>query len=164
MSGRTLMPSGGNDVVMTPPELAKTIINHFNPTGFVLDPCRGSGAFYENYPTENKDFCEISEGLDFFNYTKKVDWIISNFPWSQMRNFLNHSMDISDNVVSLALVNSIFMVARLKDIKEKNFGIKEILLLKTPPKPWPQAGLQLGAIHLQKNYKGDIKLSNFYDN
>ena len=37
------------DIVMTPVYLAKNIIEHFEPTGLILDPCRGEGAFYDNY-------------------------------------------------------------------------------------------------------------------
>ena len=43
------------DIVMTPEYLAKEIINHFNPTGKILDPSRGEGVFYDNYDTDNKD-------------------------------------------------------------------------------------------------------------
>ena len=41
------------DIVMTPVYLAKNIIEHFEPTGLILDPCRGEGAFYDNYNTDN---------------------------------------------------------------------------------------------------------------
>lgn len=159
-----LIPNNGNDKIYTPLYLSKFIIDYFNPKGLILDPCLGDGSFYNQYPvTESKDWCEIDKGKDFFSYSEKVDWVVSNFPWSKMRHFLLHSMEISDNIVSLSLVNAIFMKARLRDIKKMNFGIKEILLLETPPKPWPQAGLQLGAIHLQKGYKKNkIKFSGFY--
>ena len=40
---RPLAPKGGNDRVYTPPWLAAQIISHFNPTGRILEPCRGSG-------------------------------------------------------------------------------------------------------------------------
>ena len=62
------------DIVMTPVYLAKNIIEHFEPTGLILDPCRGEGAFYDNYNTDNKDWCELGEGNDFLEYNKKVDW------------------------------------------------------------------------------------------
>ena len=37
------------DIVMTPEYLAKDIIEHYKPQGLILDPCRGTGAFYDNY-------------------------------------------------------------------------------------------------------------------
>lgn len=52
------------------------------------------------------------------------------------------------------------MKARLRDMQEKSFGIKEILHIKdTPPKPWPQAGIALGAVHIKRDWAGDIKFS-----
>lgn len=43
---------------------------------------------------------------------------------------------------------------------DENFGIKEILFVPTPPKPWPQAGFALGAVHIQRGAKEDsIKFS-----
>jgi len=33
------------DIVMTPEYLAKDIIQHYEPKGLILDPCRGTGAF-----------------------------------------------------------------------------------------------------------------------
>ena len=50
------------DIVMTPEYLAKDIIRHFNPTGIILDPSRGTGAFYDNFPNDTKDWCEFGEG------------------------------------------------------------------------------------------------------
>ena len=38
------------DIVMTPEWLAKEIIEHFKPSGVILDPCRGEGVFYSNFP------------------------------------------------------------------------------------------------------------------
>lgn len=90
---------------MTPEWLAIDIINHFSPKGFMLDPCRGEGAFFNNYETDHKDWCELSEGKDFFLYTKKVDWIITNPPWSKMQKFLAHAMEISNNIVFLTTIN-----------------------------------------------------------
>ena len=43
------------DIVMTPEWLAIEIIDHFSPSGIILDPCRGEGAFYDNFNTETKE-------------------------------------------------------------------------------------------------------------
>ncbi len=153
---RPLAPKGGNDKIYTPPWLAKVIIDHFNPVGRILEPCKGSGAFTDILQC---DWCEIDEGLDFFTAEGRYDWIVTNPPWSKFRAFLNKSMEIADNIVFLSLVNAFWMKARLRDVKQNGFAIKEILLVKTPEKPWPQTGFALGATHIQRGYKGDIKLS-----
>jgi len=151
-----------NDVVMTPDKLAYEIIQNFLPTsvlltGKMLEPCCGNGAFLK-YMT-GADWCEINKDRDFFDYDKKVDWIITNPPWSKIRPFLQHSMEVADNIVFLVTVNHLWTKARIRDIKEAGFGIKEIMLVDMP-KEFPQSGFQLGAIHLQRDWKGDIKFND----
>lgn len=135
------------DIVMTPFPLAKEILNHFKPVGKILDPCKGTGAFTID------EWCEISEGRDFFDYGDKVDWIITNPPWSKFKDFLTHSMSLSENIVFLAPINHFITKARLRIIKQEGFGIKEFMLIDTP-KEWPQSGFQIVAGYLKKNYEG----------
>src|SRR5687768_12839809 len=85
------------DVVYTPDQVSKHIIDYLKPEGICLDPCRGDGAFYKFLP-DGSDYCEIAEGKDFFDYNKQTDWIIGNPPYSNFKDFLQHSFDISDNV------------------------------------------------------------------
>ena len=54
----------------------------------VLDPCRGDGAFYNNFPSNvKKDWCEINEGRDFFDYDEKCDTIMTNAPFVPRKLF-----------------------------------------------------------------------------
>lgn len=142
-----------DDVVMTPEYLAKKLVKHFKPRGKGLEPCKGSGNILKYL--KHADWCEITEGKDFFNYNEKVDYVFTNPPWSKIKDFLQHSMKISNNVYFLMTINHLWTKARLKLIKENNFGIKEILIFDTP-KEFPQSGFQVGMIHLKRNYKGNI--------
>lgn len=173
-----LCPRNGNDRVYTPPALARAIVKHFDPRpGLLLDPCAGpvdKQPFFEAMQAHipyNEDFSEaqwfeIDEGRDFLldetiEYCEwHYDWIITNPPWSQLRAFLKRSMEVSDNVVFLCLVNAFFMKARQQDMKDAGFGMKEILFVPTPPKPWPQTGFSLGAVHIQRGWTGDCKMTN----
>jgi hypothetical protein len=165
---RSIIPKGGNDRVYTPLSLTRDIVSYFNPYGVVMEPCKGSGNFVkslEEKAQESKqihviDWCEIDEGIDFLEYDKKVNWIITNPPFSQFRVFLQKSLAVSDNVVFLSLVNAFFFKARFRDIKEAGFGFKEIIFIDTPPPPWPQFGIQMGVVHLQKNFTGDTKFTH----
>lgn len=154
---------------MTPELLASQIVSHFSPTGRVLEPCRGDGAFSDAFCLQPEvteiDWCEISQGRDFLNHDfneKHFDWVITNPPFSQFRAFLKRSMQISDNIVFLSLVNAWFMKARLRDINESGFGFKEIAFAKTPSKEtgWPQFGMQLGATHIRRGYFGSVAFSS----
>jgi len=161
---RPLAPKGGNDKVYTPPALAKAIVDHFMPWGDCFDPCRGKGAFTDAMQAHSSvvDWCEIDDGRDFRDFgpiEKNYNFTVTNPPWSQLRPFLKKSMAISNNVVFLCLVNAFFMKARQRDMKEAGFGMKEILFVPTPPKPWPQTGFSLGAVHIQRGWTGDCKMT-----
>ena len=78
-----------DDVVMTPEDLAIKLINHFNPQGKGLEPCRGTGNIWRHL--NDADWCEITENKDFFDYNNHIDYIFTNPPWSQVRKFLIHS-------------------------------------------------------------------------
>ena len=89
-----------NDLVNTEPKLARRLIDHFRPTGRILDPCRGNGAFYDNFP-EPCYWCEIRDGRDFLACNEPFDWIMTNPPWSTKlyRAISRHAFEIADNVV-----------------------------------------------------------------
>jgi len=149
-----------NDVVQTPPALAQRLVEHFKPTGRMLEPCKGEGNFLRLMPGAAR--CEISEGRDFLPWIERVDWIITNPPWSQIRRFLQQAMAVSDHVVFLLTINHIWTKARIRDIRAAGFGIAEIVLVDMPPS-FPPSGFQLGAVHVARNWQGPITLTDFTD-
>jgi len=140
---------------MTPVYLCKQIVEHFNPQGTILEPCSGTGNFLK---VMSADWCEIDGGKDFLTQQGHWDWIITNPPYSQYRLFLNKSMELADNIVYLQLINATFFKARLRDLKNNGFGIKEIWCIETP-KEFPQFGFQMGCVHYRRNWTGDIKFT-----
>jgi hypothetical protein len=158
-----LNPQGGNDKVYTPDDLALRIVKHFSIKGKVLEPCSGNGSFLRAFVTVGLIdicHCEIDEGTDFFDFQQKVDWIVTNPPWSLMRRFLWHSYEIADDIVFFMPINhAIGLKARIRDMRIAGFGIKEVCLIDTP-KEFPQSGFQLAAIHFQRNWIGSITISD----
>jgi len=135
---------------MTPDYLAKQIVDHFNPMGKCLEPCRGTGNIYNVLP--EADWCEINEGRDFFEYDKHVDWIITNPPFKGVRDWFDKATDLADNIVFLVLMHHIMDWKTKKLCESKGFGMKEIVFVKTPKKAgFP--GFQLGCVHYQMGYK-----------
>ena len=144
------------DLVMTPPELAAVVTGHFagRMSGTVLDPARGQGAFHDRFPAcLDRHWCEITEGRDFLDWHEPVDWVMSNPPWSRLRDFSRHAMRIAPNIVWLAPLTNLTTKARLRDLDEAGFGIAELVLIDTP-KGWPQSGFQLVAAWLRKGHSG----------
>lgn len=75
-----------NDITFhyTPEELAKKLIGlvALDEGDTLLEPFKGKGAFYNNFPTgHDKQWCEIDEGRDFFTYDQQCDVIITNPPF-----------------------------------------------------------------------------------
>ena len=145
-----------DDVVMTPTELAGKLVKHFNPQGKGLEPCCGTGNILKFL--DNADWCEISKGKDFFEYNSKVDYIFTNPPFSQIRKFLQHSMELADNIYFICTINHLWTKARLRDIESAGFGVKEICIFDTP-KNFPQTGFQLGMFYIQRGWNGDIRFN-----
>lgn len=146
-----------NDDVQTPVHLAGRIVRHFNPKGKILEPCCGQGNFLRHLPGAFSS--EIKQGTNFFDWRERVDWIITNPPWSQIRAFLRHAMVIADDIVFLMTVNHVWTKARIRDIYEYGHTIKEICLVEMP-ESFPQSGFQLGAIHIGRGSIGPIQFSD----
>jgi len=163
---KQLIPSKNDpdkDRIYTPDPLALAIVEHFQPKGTVLDPCSGGGAFlraFDNFSGANNVSpygLELDNGQNFledditaYKVPSHVNWLITNFPWSKFRPFLKRGMVVADNIVSLSTINHILALrARLRDIKEAGFFIREVRYCETP-KSWSQSGFQVGAILLTK--------------
>ena len=93
------------DLVMTPAPLAAAVIAHFTEqiAGSILDPARGQGAFFDQFPSRlQRCWCEVTEGRDFLKWDESADWIATNPPWSRLRDFTRHAMTLAQNIVWLA--------------------------------------------------------------
>jgi len=154
---RSMVTKSGNDCIQTPLYLCKEIVEHYKPTGKICEPFKGEGNFLKFLP--NADWYEIKEGKDFLNCSKHYDWIITNPPYSIYRPMLIKCLECAENIVFLCFVNATFMRRRIAEIYNRGFYIKEILLLPTPPKPWPQSGFQVGCVYFTKG-KGLTNIIN----
>ncbi len=144
------------DLVFTPDKIAEFMVNYFNPKGAKLEPCKGKGVFLKYMP--DAEWCEIEEGRDFFNYNKKVDWIITNPPYSIYDKFLDHCFHISANVVFLVPLNKVMNnYTRIKKYYQYG-GIVEILVTTGSKLGFP-FGFPCCIIHFKKGYKGDLKFN-----
>lgn len=125
-----------NSVVYTDPLFSKKIIDYFSPqykkNDIFLDPCKGDGSFYNNYPKDYlKDYCEIQENKDFFKYDKFSNWIITNPSWEGKvyAPFANRCFQLSNNVIFLVkLFGAIGTTRRLRDALTNNHKLKEIII------------------------------------
>ena len=130
-TGRNLKINA-NDIIYTPKPVALIMIKlcKIKNGSKVLDPSKGGGVFYDNLPTNCiKDYCEITENKDFFDYNDNVDLIIGNPPYSLWDKWIEHTMKITNKFCYiLGCFN--FTDARVRKILNNGFGITKIHLLK----------------------------------
>lgn len=146
-----------SDTVMTPPLVAQYVVSHFAPIGTILEPARGNGAFYNAFGSMKKDWCEITDGRDFFSYHEKVDWIITNPPYSIYDAFLKHCFEVADNVVLLVPIAKAFKSMKIENMVDEYGGLKEILLIGSGTKCGFAFGFPTGCLYYQRGYRGNIK-------
>lgn len=151
-----------NDVVHTPLWAAKDMVDHFEPRGKLLDPCRGLGVFYDLLrPRGQADWCEIAEGRDFFSYAGHVDWVVGNPPYSVTRPWFRHSYEIADNLLYLVPLRNIFSgYGFVKEIHEFG-GIAEIRVYGTGSRLNFPMGNAIGALHIKRRYQGSTAFTFF---
>jgi hypothetical protein len=150
-----------SDFCLTPDVIAADIVRHFAPTGCMLDPCKGEGAFLRHMP--GSEWCEIREGRDFFEWNRPVDWIVSNPPYSCFRKWLRHSRQIAENIVYLVPV---FKATNSCQIWKDSLSwgeVREMRIYINSGIPW-QRGRPLCATHWQKGYHGAMDVSYYKPN
>lgn len=142
-----------SDIHFTDRRVSQKIIKHYSPSGTILEPFKGDGSFYDYLP-ENSYWCEIELGVDFFDWNKKVDWVVTNPPFSNLTDVMGHLFSFAENVVLLVPISKIYSSwPRMKLIKEYG-GIKEELVLGTGRDIGFNIGFPFAAIHFKKGYRG----------
>lgn len=145
-----------NDVVFTPDWLAKQICEMFDIKGKVLEPCKGEGAFLKYLP-ENTDWCEIADGKNYYDYNEKVDWIVTNPPYSDYNRFLEHSFALADNIVLLVPVAKMFKSMGTLQAIYNYGGFVEIHTVPSSMAGFP-FGFPSAVYYLKRDYKGETKI------
>lgn len=142
-----------SDVHFTDRELAKKIVEFFKPELPCLEPCVGDGAFLDALPP-GSEWCEIRDGIDFFDYDKKVKWIVTNPPFGGLTRWMEKSFSVADNVVFLMPLSKLYSSVPRMDLLREYGGVKTILYLGSGRGIGFDIGFPFGAIHFVKDYKG----------
>lgn len=146
-----------DDIILTPLDVARDVVNHFKPSGRILDPCRGTGAFADQMP--GCEWCEIRDGKDFYDWREPVDWIVSNPPYSVFADFLRHSLNVAENIVYLIPVNKIFNSEKMMREIWTWGGVPEIYTVAGGGALGFPIGFAIGAIHFRRGYRGETRVT-----
>lgn len=149
------------DVVYTPDWVAKDMLDHFRPSGVVLDPCRGKGAFHDLLEAD-APWCEITDGRDFFQWSQRADWVIGNPPYSLTRKWFKHSYSVADHLLYLIPLRNLFSgYGFVREVYEFG-GIAGMRLYGTGGRLGFPMGNAVGAVHIARGHTGPADVS-FYD-
>lgn len=146
-----------NDLVDTPDNIARFMVSQFPLTGTILEPCRGNDAIYKYLPA-GSDWCEIRRGRDFFNYQTKVDWIISNPPYSNFENFMDHAFEVAENVVFLIPIAKVVSSWRRMYKVSQYGGLKSLFVIPSRRVGLP-FGFPSGIHHFKRGYNEGTKIT-----
>jgi len=152
------IPLDPGDVVYTPDWVARDMADFFKPTGRILEPCKGAGVFMKYLPPES-EWCEITEGRDFFAWNESVDWCFGNPPYRKMVSWVRHAMSFSDNVCYLMPLDKPFISMSFISALEKWGKILHMRAYGTGTSLGFPIGFAVGAIHYKKHYHGPMYTS-----
>lgn len=112
-----------------------------------LEPCKGTGAIYNRINCVQRYYAEISEGIDYLSYKPptKIDFIVTNPPFSLALDFLVKSLGEADLVVYLLRLNFLGSITR-HDFWKSNQPTHLYALSKRPCFVWVCKGHK-GAPH-----------------
>ena len=111
---RTSLPRNAYDFYPTPEWCYENLPIDWSLFKTAHEPCKGDGrilSFLENKGIETS-WTEIQEGKDYFEWSGKVDLILTNPPFSIAKEFIEHSMMCSTTVIMLLRINFLGSQAR----------------------------------------------------
>lgn len=149
------------DKVFTPAGLARQLIaaTPFKEGQTLLDPAKGHGAFYDNFPLENlTSWAEIGEKKDFFHVQTKYDWLITNPPFSNLKKWLLHSCLISQAGFAYIIPLHGLTEHRVRACAELGFNITSLTVIKNPTK-W-ELGFAMAWVVWEKTPEKNIGVLN----
>ena len=146
------------DRVWTPEWVVSDIVRFLQPTGIVLEPFRGGGAFTRQFPEWL--WCEIDDGRDFFDWDQPVDWIVSNPPYSKLRPVWMHAATVSANIAFLIpFRNWVSGYGFIRATMEYG-NPKDIRLYGTGSRCGFPMGNAIVAVHWARGYRGQTRWSD----
>ena len=103
------------DFYPTPPWCYENLDIDWSTFSSAHEPCRGDGRiqfFLEEEQGLPCTYSEIMEDKDFFEHTESTDLILSNPPFSIAKEFIDHSLKLSNTCIMLLRINYLGSIGR----------------------------------------------------
>jgi len=141
------------DVFITPLKLSKLHIDFIdtNENDIWLDPCKNNGSYYNQIPTDKKEWCEILEGKDFFKYKGNPTIIVQNPPYSLLNDWIKKNIELNPRVISLLIGIGNLTTRRIEWLENAGYGLTKMKILKV----WKWFGMSV-IVNFEKDKKSII--------
>lgn len=108
------------DRIYTPESVAKQLIAKIPAEIYDswCDPCLGTGAFYNNFPSDKKVWYEIDRGMDFLEASGRWDWLVTNIPFSQPKEFIFKMAELCYKGFGILCLANSMTASRLKKLQD----------------------------------------------
>ena len=117
----------------TNPEMVRYLLSKTPIEGSTLDAGSGQNKVWFNQLKGEKYECEIDDGCDYFEWDKKVDWVVGNPPYHESWKFTEKALVVANKGVAWLLnnqaLNSHFTPRRLQRISELRFYYSKIIVV-----------------------------------
>lgn len=144
-----------NDVFITPLGLSKRAIELVGTSdGLWLDPFKATGSYYNQFPTDNKVYTEITEGIDFFDFKQNVDVICSNPPYSLMDKVLQHSINLNPKIINYLIGIGNLTAKRIELMNTNGYFITKMEMCKV----WKWYGMSV-IVQFEKGKENIISIN-----
>ena len=121
------------DFYPTPLWCAENLDVNWSNFSTAHEPCRGDSRLYDWLKSKglSTTYTEITEDLDFFDWTGPVDLIFTNPPFSLAAEFIDHATTNADTVFMLLRLNYLASIKRYEWWK-RNPPVALYVLSKRP--------------------------------
>ena len=117
----------------TNPEMVKYLLSKTPIKGSVLDAGSGKNKVWFNQLKGEKYECEIDDGVDFFEWDKKVDWVVGNPPYHESWKFTEQALKVATKGIAWLLnnqaLNSHFTPRRLSRMSELGWHYTKMIVV-----------------------------------
>ena len=136
------------ELMQTPKDIADKIIDYcdFNPKDSILEPFLGHGNIFNAIKNDEKYSCDTMNGINFFDWNKKIDYAVSNPPFQILEDgkpinsfilIINRLMEICNKGFFLLINHKLWSsltVKRLRDWGVNDWAISKIKIFEV--KKW----------------------------
>ena len=117
----------------TNPEMVKYLLSKTPIIGSVLDAGSGKNKVWFKKLKGRKFECEIDDGMDFFEWNKKMDWVVGNPPFDLQKQFLEKASEVAQQ--GIAFLGNInfwngLTPKRWQKLQDKGFFLQKIIIVQ----------------------------------